>query len=76
LHICGQQRIQKLLKWLIANELPKFSPLSISSSIKFWFVTVIPKCLNCDAFSNMSATFMSQFWSALSLRLFLDHPAY
>jgi hypothetical protein len=41
----------------------EFNLLLISSWIKFWFVTVAPKYLNCDTFSNdLFATFMSRFW--------------
>jgi hypothetical protein len=37
----------------------------ISSCIKFWFVTVVPKYFNCDTFSNdLFAIFMSRYWPA------------
>jgi hypothetical protein len=47
--------------------LPEFKFLLISSWIKFWFVTVVPKYLNCVTFTNdLLAIFMSwlcpEFW--------------
>jgi hypothetical protein len=59
-----QTRRQKVLAWMVA------SINSIQSSLNFllnqiWFVTVIPKYLNCDTFSNyLFAIFISQCWSA------------
>jgi hypothetical protein len=45
--------------------LPELNLLLISSWIKFWFVTVVPKYLNCDRFSNdLFAISMSRFWPA------------
>jgi hypothetical protein len=54
-----QARKQKVLDSLAS---PKFSLLLIYTWIKFWFVIVIPKYLNCDTFSNgLFAIFMSRF---------------
>jgi hypothetical protein len=64
-YVCRQQtRIQKFwTEWWKA--LPEFSLLFISSWIKFWFVTVVPKYLNCATFSkHLLATFMSWFCPA------------
>jgi hypothetical protein len=42
--------------------LPEFNLLLISSWIRFWFVTVVPKYLNCATFlKHLSAIFMSWF---------------
>jgi hypothetical protein len=41
----------------------EFNLLLVSSWIKLWFITVAPKYLNCDTFSNdLFAIFMSRFW--------------
>jgi hypothetical protein len=40
---------QKTLDWMVTSIT---RTLLISSWIKFWFVTVVPKYLNGDAFSN------------------------
>jgi hypothetical protein len=43
--------------------LPEFNLFLISSWIKFRFVTVVPKYLNCDTLSNdLFAIFMSRIW--------------
>jgi hypothetical protein len=48
--------------WTEQWALPEFSLPLICSWIKFWFVTVVPKYLNCDIFSNdLLAIFMSRF---------------
>jgi hypothetical protein len=45
--------------------LPKFSLLLISSWIKFWYVTVVLKYLNCEIFSgHLLAISISRFWPA------------
>jgi hypothetical protein len=45
--------------------LPEFNLLLISSWIKFWFVTLVPKYLNCDTFSrDLFAIFKCRFWPA------------
>jgi hypothetical protein len=50
-------------EWLQA--LPELSPL-MYSWIKFWFVTAVPKYLNCTTFSNyMFPIFISRFWPAI-----------
>jgi hypothetical protein len=37
--------------------------------MKLWFLTVVPKYLNCDTFSNwLSAIFMSWFWPVFRWR--------
>jgi hypothetical protein len=46
-----QMRSQKILDRMVAS-ITEFSLFLISSSIKFWFVTVVIKFLNCDTFSN------------------------
>jgi hypothetical protein len=52
-------RRQKVLDRMVAS----FNLLLISSWIKFWFVTVVSKYLDCDTFSNdMFAIFTSLFW--------------
>jgi hypothetical protein len=43
--------------------------LLISFWIKFWFVAVVSKYLNCDTFSNdLFAIFISRFWPAFWTR--------
>jgi hypothetical protein len=60
--------------------LPKFSLFLISSWIKFWFVTVVPKYLNCATFSkHLFATCMSWFCPASWWResdMYLDFSAF
>jgi hypothetical protein len=47
----SRQEYKRLwIKWWQA--IPEFSLLLISSGIKFWFVTVVPKYLNCGTFSK------------------------
>jgi hypothetical protein len=46
-----QTRRQKVLDWVVAS-IPEFNLLLISSWIKFWFVTVVPKYFNCGTFSK------------------------
>jgi hypothetical protein len=42
--------------------LPEVSLLLISFWIEFWYVTVVPKYFNCDAFSNyLFPIFMRRF---------------
>jgi hypothetical protein len=54
-------RRQKVLNRMV-EALPEFNLLLISCWIKFWFVTVIPKYMNCDTFPNdLFAIFMSLF---------------
>jgi hypothetical protein len=61
-----QTRRQKFwTEWQQA--LPEFSLLLISSWIKFWFVTVVPKYLNCATFSKdllsiVTSWFCPAFW--------------
>jgi hypothetical protein len=63
---------------------PEFCLFLISLWIKFWFVTVILKCLNCDTFSNdLSAIFISTFFYSvtetqtwIALELILTQPLY
>jgi hypothetical protein len=46
------------------HALPEFDLLLISFWVKFWFITLVPKHLNCDTFSNeLFAIFMSRFWT-------------
>jgi hypothetical protein len=47
------------------SKLPELNLLLLFSWIKFWFVTVVPKYLNGDTYSNnLVAIFMSRFWPA------------
>jgi hypothetical protein len=69
-----------------SKALPEFNRLLISSWIRFWFVTVVPKYLNCDIFSNdLFAIFTSRFWptfwwrvsiSSLVENIFLEYCLY
>jgi hypothetical protein len=50
-------------EWLQA--LPEFTLLLISSKIKFWFVTVVPKHTNCETLSSsLLVIFMCRYWPA------------
>jgi hypothetical protein len=55
-----QQNKRFRTEWYQA--LPEFCLHSISSWMKFWFVTIVPKYLNCDTFPNdLFVIFMSRF---------------
>jgi hypothetical protein len=59
-----ETRRQTVLDSSVAK-LPRFNLLLISSWIKFWFVTVVPKYFNCATFSkHLLGIFMSWFCPA------------
>jgi hypothetical protein len=61
-----QTRTQKFLDWMVTSITRIQSrPPSLSSPIKFWFVTVFLKYLNCATFSkDLSPIFMLWFCPA------------
>jgi hypothetical protein len=62
--------LRHIFKWSVC-----YFYVPISSWIKFWFVTVVPKYLNWDTFSNdLFATFMSRFPPESNFGLLLSSP--
>jgi hypothetical protein len=57
-----QRRRQKVLDWMVASITRVQSPLNFPPWNRFWFVTVVPRYLNCSTFSELLlAFFMSCF---------------